>query len=140
MFQNPQSQSWFWSNVQDDIQEKYDKVCMVVRELSEVIKHLEQKIMEIEHHQEESRKVKVPRRCKFFNSGFCKERENCCFEHPESLCQTYLRTSKCQSFRSCPHRHPKVCRYWKNGECFRGQSCSYIHQKFEKEEIAIEEK
>ena len=83
MNQTQQFQPWYWFNVQKDFEEKYEKVCMVVRELSEVIKHLEQKIIEMEPFQEEPRKRKFRRKCKFF-------REDCRFEHPESLFKTSL--------------------------------------------------
>ena len=139
MYQTPQFQPWYWFNVQKDFEEKYEKVCMVVSELSEVIKHLEKKIIEMEHCQEEPRKTKFRRKCKFFNSGFCKRREDCRFEHPESLCETFQGNVKCPSFRTCPHRHPKVCRDWKVGKCFRGEICLYLHQQTQKEEIAVNE-
>ena len=124
MYQTPQSQSWYWFNAQRDIEEKYYKVCMVVHELSEVIKHIEQKIIEIEKPSK-----KIQRKCKFYDSGFCKRRENCRFEHPKSLCQTFLETVNCQYPRTCPHRHPRVCRECKVGNVLEEKvACIYIHR------------
>ena len=90
----------------------------------------------MERSQEEPRKRKFRRKCEFFNSGFCKRREDCRFEHPESLCETSLGDVKCPSFRTCPHRHPRVCRDWKVGKCFRGEICLYLHQQTQ---IAVNE-
>jgi hypothetical protein len=73
-------------------------------------------------------KVKEHRRCKWWNRGFCREREGCAFNHPQEDCQDHLKgrctTKGCTSFR-----HRKVCRFFSSEEgCLRGDSCAYLHK------------
>ena len=82
---------------------------------------------------------KVHNRCKFVNTGYCREGENYKFIQPKEICQRYLTSGKCLSFRSCLNRHPGECCYWKQGKCFRGDSCAYLHQSVQAEEIIQEE-
>ena len=136
MFQTKQTQPWysFSQHYHDDIVEKYNNVCHVVHELSAIIKHLEHKISEIEKNQEPE-KVKVPKRCRYFNTGYCKQGSNCSFEHPEETCQEYMTSGKCLSYRSCLYRHPRECRYWEANNCYRGLSCMYLHKKVVVEQV-----
>ena len=67
------------------------------------------------------------RKCRHFNRGFCKFRNNCNFDHNPEICDDYLRNKLCKR-TDCPHRHPKPCRNVKNGErCNWGQNCLYLH-------------
>ena len=34
--------------------------------------------------------VKEPRRCKWWNRGYCREKEKCSFLHPKEDCQDHL--------------------------------------------------
>ena len=119
--------------------EKYNNVCHVVHELRDIIRKLEEKIVEIESNKKQE-KVRKQVRCKFFNTGFCKKNVLCPFQHPETICQRYLEFGKCHSFRTCPNRHPRECRYWKRGECFRGDGCLYLQQQVQdSQEVQDEE-
>ena len=114
-------------NEHANLMQNYHNICFIIKDLSEVIKTLEMKIQMIERNQEDKTK-KILNRCKYFNTGFCKNREKCPFLHPDSICQDYLNYGRCDQYRSCLARHPKECRYWKSsGKCFR--SCSYLHKK-----------
>ena len=107
--------------------QNYYNVCHVIKELSEIIKTLEQKIMEIERNQE-TKKVKVQKKCKYFNSGYCNKRESCPFAHPDEICQEHLSSGKCENYRYCQRRHHRECRNWaRDLLCF--QSCAYLHKE-----------
>ena len=109
--------------------QNYHHICLLVKDLSEIIKNLERKIQDIESYQE-TKVQKVLKRCKYYNTGFCRSRQKCPFLHPDSICQDYLGSGKCENYKSCLQRHPKECHYWKkSGECFK--SCSYLHREVE---------
>ena len=109
--------------------EQYQNVSLQVKYLQEIIKNLELKIQELENKQE-PKKTKVYKRCKFYNTGFCRNRDNCLFQHAENICQEHLETGKCDRFRTCLHRHPRECRYFSGDQnCFHGNSCAYLHSE-----------
>ena len=64
--------------------------------------------------------------CKYYNRGFCKSLDNCPFYHPTELCEKFKGDHICVNF-NCRKRHPKKCRYWKLGDCWRGDGCLYSH-------------
>ena len=119
----------------DDVIEKFNSVCKVVHELADVIKYLETKIGELEKKKEPG--TKVAKRCRYFNSGFCREGTSCLFQHHEQTCQEYLQSGKCLSYRSCLYRHPKECRYWKGNKCYRGENCVFLHKEVLFEEVQV---
>ena len=62
------------------------------------------------------------KRCKFFNSGYCKFSDHsngCKYVHPKETCTN--KTCK----QNCNKRHPKRCRY--GDECKRAENCAYSH-------------
>ena len=129
MFQTNVPAPWYnyYPHEHLEILEKYNNVCRVVHELSDIIKHLEEKIQMMEKRK--LPRKRIPKRCQYFNSGYCKLGGACLFAYPEETCVEYLRLGKCADFGSCGGRHPKVCRYWKEKKCFREQSCVYLHQE-----------
>ena len=129
MYQTNSNQPWYGYSARDhdNIVQKYNNVCQLVHELTEVIKLLELKIIAIEKHQEPE-KIKFPKRCRYLNVGYCKKGSDCLYSHPQETCQEYLESGSCASFRSCSKRHPKECRYWKRHHCFRGNECMFLHQ------------
>ena len=71
----------------NDILSKYNEVCRLVPELREVIKYLEEKVKVLETKKKKSARVeKIPKRCRFHNTGFCKKLNDCMFEHPIETC------------------------------------------------------
>ena len=129
MYQTNSNQPWYGYSAcdHDNVVQKYNNVCQLVHELTEVIKLLELKIIAIEKHQEPEN-IKSFKRCRYFNRGYCKKGSDCLYSHPQETCQEYLESGSCASFRSCRKRHPKECRYWKRHHCFRGNECMFLHQ------------
>ena len=72
--------------------------------------------------------LKVERKCKFWNAGYCKHKKACPFLHPENICIE----SKCAD-KICKKRHPRTCRNWKKGLCRFSDLCEFLHE--EKEEM-----
>ena len=62
--------------------------------------------------------------CKYYNSGFCKFRNNCYYFHSEIVC-----TETSCIDKKCYKRHPKLCRY--KDICRRRQTCLYRHEENE---------
>ena len=63
-------------------------------------------------------------RCKWWNRGFCREKERCLYSHTPGDCQNHLDDS-CK-IRSCNLRHKKPCKYWAKEEgYYRGNKCEY---------------
>merc|ERR1712129_36682 len=58
--------------------------------------------------------------CKFYNTGYCKNKGACKFLHPIERCERSCKKS------SCPKRHPKPCRY--GDKCRRKEICDYKHK------------
>ena len=52
------------------------------------------------------------RKCKFWNSGYCKFKKDCQFLHPEVICSEAICLEK-----SCKKRHPKPCKKFAIGSC-----------------------
>ena len=53
--------------------------------------------------------VKETRRCKWWNMGYCREKERCSFVHPKEDCQDHLQ-GRC-TYRGCTLRQRKVCTF-----------------------------
>ena len=124
----------------NDILSKYNEVCRLVPELREVIKYLEEKVKVLEREKKESARVeKIPKRCRFHNTGFCKKLNDCIFEHPIETCLEYLKSGNCSRTSCFNKRHPRTCRYWKAKGCFRGRTCLYLHNDVKKEAENINE-
>ena len=71
-----------------------------------------------------------PRKCRYFNRGFCKYREGCKYYHSPVICKDYVEVGICRK-SSCFNRHPKTCKHWSvspNG-CPREDSCLYLHKR-----------
>ena len=65
------------------------------------------------------------KRCKYYNRGYCKQRENCKFLHPTEECA--LR-DKC--INNCLKRHRKICRYGIYGYHNKHNVCEFLHGDF----------
>ena len=77
-----------------------------------------------------AKKTKVYKKCNCFNTGFCRNRQDCPFHHPQKWCDEHLDTGKCSKFRTCQQRHPRKYRFFKSDEgCFHGESCAYLHKE-----------
>ena len=68
-------------------------------------------------------------KCRYFNRGYCKFKENCRFFHSSVICEDFLEIGICKSSEGCIKRHPKNCRYWcKRAEgCRRGENYEFLH-------------
>jgi hypothetical protein len=74
-----------------------------------------------------AKSVAINKRCKWWNRGFCWEREKCSFGHEKNDCQDHLQggctTKGCNTLR-----HRKQCRYFCTEQgCHRGDQCEYLH-------------
>ena len=70
--------------------------------------------------------IKEKRRCKWFNRGYCKEKERCSFVHPRQDCQEHLQGR-------CTIRHWRVCKFNTTEEGYnRDKMCEYIHNELPK--------
>ena len=67
------------------------------------------------------------RRCKWWNKGYCRERQSCSYSHPAGDCQDHL-MGGCTNRRCSTLRHRKVCKYFPTeGGCLWGEKCAYLH-------------
>ena len=140
MYQNSSIQPWNnFSLHYNNLVEKYNDVCKIVHGLFPIIKHLEERIVHMEKSNEKGN-VKISKRCKFFNSGYCRNARDCVYSHSSETCQDYLTSGRCPSYITCPKRHPRECRHWKAGNCYRGDYCLYLHKKVaETKHVNVEE-
>ena len=78
--------------------------------------------------------VKKEMKCRYFNKGYCKLKIDCELYHPQIICKTFDKTGMCsQPF--CSDRHQRICKYWKRGVCFRGDTCHFRHRNFDRKPI-----
>ena len=49
----------------------------------------------------------------------------CRFRHSNQICRTHIEGGKCDT-NACQDRHPKVCKWWLQGDCGRN-NCEYLH-------------
>jgi hypothetical protein len=106
-----------------------EKICTIDKDIATMTTNLQNKF---ERLRIEVAKVKYENKlkvkCKFFNIGFCRMKENCPFLHKSlDMCDFYKNGTNCQN-QNCDDRHPKCCRYFKRGSCFRKESCLYFHK------------
>ena len=97
---------------------KYEKLLSFMAEILNNIKN-EQKIKMNDNRP----------RCKYHNKGYCKQGLGCSFSHANDICEEYLYSGSCNRGRDCPQRHPRQCRHWYKGRCWRANNCAYLHKK-----------
>ena len=67
-------------------------------------------------------KLTNPFQCTYNNTGFCKFREHCKYQHYYSICsKTVCRDHQCQN------RHPKTCRFGGDCKFLLRNTCAYKH-------------
>jgi hypothetical protein len=116
------------------MKERHEKLVNLVHEIIEAIKQDELKRLE-------SIRRSTQTRCKYFNRGFCREESRCKFLHPSEVCHEFETSGRCSQGSRCSLRHPRKCRYWVRGDCWRLESCVYLHKEedFNKEkEITVD--
>ena len=65
--------------------------------------------------------------CPFNNTGFCKFRQECRYQHFYSICEKHV----CRD-ENCPKRHPKSCRNKENCKFWFRGACAYKHDSNKK--------
>ena len=68
-------------------------------------------------------------KCKYFDRGFCRLKENCRFRHPKTTCRkVYNEDGKCYKGFSCLNIHPrKECKFWQEFKCKKDDKCTFRH-------------
>ena len=78
------------------------------------------------------------RRCKWWNRGFCREKQSCSYSHPAGDCQDHL-LGGCTNRRCSTLRHRKVCKYFSTeGGCLWGEKCAYLHSEKSQKDIEVQ--
>ena len=90
--------------------------------------------------QEEDQMVKERRRCKWWNRGFCKEKDWWTFYHPSGDCHANLQ-GRCSSKGCNTLRHRKVCKFFLTEEgCLREEMCAYLHPNKNLDKVMVGKK
>ena len=71
-----------------------------------------------ESHKSENTSTK----CRYWNSGYCRSKSDCTFNHPKEKCEN----NKCTEKR-CPKRHIKDCTNFVKNTCKFAKACEYKH-------------
>jgi len=63
------------------------------------------------------------KKCKFYDKGFCKYKDECKYQHPIIDC-----TNNCLDKQLCPKRHRKECKF--KNKCYHNEKdvCEYLHK------------
>ena len=111
---------------------RIEEVCEKVRGILENIMVTVVKTNDRNEEQEKLKESK-PRKCRYFNRGFCKYREKCRYYHSAVICKEYVKEGCCRK-NICSERHPKSCKFWTktSGGCPRGENCQFLHIESEK--------
>ena len=103
--------------------------------LEQLLDNYETMLANIEVTMEKNEKdlKEKPRKCGYFNRGFCKYGDKCHYFHAPVICHEYLEEGNCGK-TSCSERHPKACKYWAESQegCHRQESCQYLHRDSER--------
>ena len=71
-------------------------------------------------------KVKL---CRFDRIGYCRVgKDKCFFYHADETCEIYEELGFCFKL-VCQERHPRPCRYFRRGRCYRENECKYLHRR-----------
>ena len=63
-------------------------------------------------------------KCEHYDKGYCKERNNCLNEHPNTDCD-----GQCQDKKLCPLRHRKFCKDGENCIFYASHACEFFHKE-----------
>ena len=75
----------------------------------------------------EQQNGKDRKRCKWWNHGYCREKNSCSYSHPTGDCADHLQ-GRCTRRCCTTLRHRKVCKYFSSeAGCLRGDTCEYLH-------------
>ena len=117
-------------NVQNLVQGLGNDVCTTGAKdrLIDIIDKLKFKIAE-DCNENVVKTKESEKKCRYYNKGYCKNKLDCKFYHPESVCENFLLNKSCPE-RGCTKRHPSSCKFWQRGPrgCFRGETCKYLHR------------
>ena len=70
-----------------------------------------------------------PKKCNFYNRGFCKMGSECKFLHNDKVCESFVDLGICE-MQSCNRRHQYDCKYLNSEKgCRRGELCEFSHKK-----------
>ena len=76
------------------------------------VENMEIKLGVVNECEGKNRTVKEKRKCPYDNRGYCKHKNMCLYYHSGQVCDEFLRDGKCETGKSCKHRHPRDYRYW----------------------------
>ena len=111
---------------------RIEEVCEKVRG---ILENIMVTVVETNDRSDKQEKLKEskPKKCRYFNRGFCKYRENCRYYHSAVICKEYVKEGFCRK-NNCSERHPKSCKFWTktSGGCPRGEKCQFLHIESEK--------
>ena len=96
-----------------------------LKKVAEDIQNIDDKINLLDMKERES--LDRVKKCSYYNKGYCKLQKECPFYHPETLCSQFESEGICAK-TICRDRHQRPCRYWRKGECFRGETCEFSHR------------
>ena len=77
--------------------------------------------------------IKILKKCRFYNVGYCRSKSSCSFSHPITLCK-----KEQYKDRECPNRHLKDCKNYMKSDCKFGKQCEFTHDP--KKRIKINQK
>ena len=66
------------------------------------------------------------KKCRYFDTGYCKFKLECKFSHPTETCKTYLEGLKCDR-NVCKMRHPKECKWFLGITGCKRRDCDFLH-------------
>ena len=70
-----------------------------------------------------------PKKCNFYNRGFCKNGSDCDFLHNHEVCERYEELGIC-TIKRCKKRHLYTCKFLTSEQgCKRGKSCNFSHRQ-----------
>ena len=87
---------------------------------------------------QEKIKSKKTKSCKFFKTGFCRNKENCKYSHNIKHCEDWVKKEDNCTVKQCQNRHVKRCIYHTLGKCMFGKQCQFIHRKNPQDELRQE--
>ena len=81
---------------------------------------------------------KKTKSCKFFKTGFCRNKEACKYSHNIKHCEDWIKKEDNCTVKQCLSRHVKRCIYHTMGKCRFGKHCQFLHRERPQNELRQE--
>ena len=110
-----------------ELENSITRLTLMQGQSKEIIDKLKPETADIKKKHDD--KQENAKKCRFENTGLCRNKTNCAEFHPKKTCQAHSKLGSCSAESSCEHRHPHGIFFeWeRHGGCSNGEGCRNRH-------------